>query len=235
MKNKNILRLPQGEFTYSFAWQDEYLFLAGGRVPQTEWLTAATGTRKIWAIDGGLNIVRQHNLRPELILGDGDSAAPDVWEWGSRLNVRRLTFPRAKDYTDMQLALAETDRTNTVAMAVIGGAFGGRSDHLFSAVFSVANAQTHCCLADETEIVAVIKDGQRVSFRLNENCTPPSVVSLLPLTETVGGVTTHNLRWNLADAELQLSRPNTVSNEMTTRDFSVELTEGILGVYMFYG
>ena len=182
MKNKNIVRLPQGELTYSFVWQDEYLFLAGGRVPQTEWLTAATGTRKIWAIDGGLNIVRQHNLRSELILGDGDSAAPDVWDWGSRLNVRRLTFPRAKDYTDMQLALAEADKTGTAAMAVISGVFGGRFDHLFSTVFSVAAAQTHCCLADETEIIALIKNGQQVTFHSSENYAPPSVVSLLPLT-----------------------------------------------------
>lgn len=213
----------------------QHLFMVGGRPPGAAWLTQAAASRRLWAIDKGLELCREHRLRPDFILGDGDSADPAVWAWGKGLGVPMSVYPSAKDFTDTQLALQKLAELPGQNFGIITGAFGGRFDHAFSTVFSAAHAKVFCCLADEREILFFVAAGQKVAFTSANNQARPQVVSLLPLSEVCHQVTADNLRWPLANATLGQRYPNAVSNEMTSRSFSVAVGSGCLGVYLCFG
>lgn len=221
------LNLPQlslhGEKYNTAPW----LLLTGGRPPAADWLKGLPFCEKIFAADHGLDCCRQNQLRPDYILGDGDSAAPGTWNWGKSLGVPVAEFPAAKDLTDTQLALSKMKKAPLI---LITGAFGGRFDHLYSLMFSCASESVPCLLIDEQEFLCFVKAGEHISLQFRQR---PLAISLLPFTSRCTGVNIDNVRWPLKNAELTQSFPNAISNEllpgMSALSLSVE--QGILGFY----
>ena len=81
------------------------VLVAGGRAPSAKWLQAVAHDMPLWAIDHGLDACRAAGLVPERLIGDGDSASSASWGWAQQAQVPTDRYPRAKDYTDTQLAL----------------------------------------------------------------------------------------------------------------------------------
>lgn len=78
--------------------------------------------RWIVAVDGGLRACRRAGIRPDLLVGDGDSLrrAPAA--------IPRVSFPADKDFSDLAAALGEATRRG-VRLALVAGLRGGRLDH----------------------------------------------------------------------------------------------------------
>lgn len=85
------------------------------------------------AVDGGLNTCRRGRKRPDLFVGDGDSAArvPST--------IPSIVFPRDKNFSDLAGALAEM-RRRSIKLLVVAGFLGGRVDHEWSNLFELAAA-----------------------------------------------------------------------------------------------
>jgi len=85
------------------------------------------------AVDGGLTICRTMRRRPDLFVGDLDSArrAPR--------GVPSTIYPVAKDFSDFSGALSEA-RGLGAELAVIAGLLGGRLDHEWSNLLEVGAA-----------------------------------------------------------------------------------------------
>ncbi len=213
--------------------------VAGGRPPQTDWLQQTTGhCTALWAIDRGIDSCQQAQLLPARLIGDADSASSGSWQWAERQGVPVDKFAPAKDLTDLQLSLELSRQDFPNSLLIVTGVFGGRLDHAMSLLFTLAHDRRPCCLADEKELLLILRSGEKADITINAPWHEDlSAVSLLPLTAKCEGLSITGVRWPLDEAELTQQLPYAVSNELlsTTKKISVSLTDGVVGVYMLFG
>ncbi|MGC9490993.1 MAG: thiamine diphosphokinase [Thermovirgaceae bacterium] len=234
------LRLPQVKLCKEGEIEPKPLLLvAGGRQVSGNWLrgtSAACGA--VWAVDKGAAYCREAGLIPDLYVGDKDSADGKVLQWLVEMDVKRLEFPAGKDRTDLQLALREAGRRFKDVSVLVTGSWGGRFDHLMSAVYSLVSSCRRGLspwgMADEKEVLLLLQGGERVSLEFLE---APFNLSLLALSPRCLGVSISGVRWELDSTELRLDEPYAVSNEVLPEDESiggveVSLDKGLLGLYL---
>jgi len=210
------------------------LMTAGGRPPANAWFLKIAKELPVWCIDSGIHICRKTGILPERIIGDGDSASPEVWDWGKSLGVPVEVYAVDKDYTDLQLALLRTKELFSTATVIVSGVWGGRFDHAFSNVQSLAGWESPGftgIAADESEVLFFLsgQNNVRISAALM-----PEIVSLISLSTCCLGVTIDGVRWPLAKATLKRDLPYTISNQPLDdfREISVSIEEGLLGIYL---
>lgn len=226
--NKHEITLPEFHAAYSSPLPREELLLAGGgRAPSGSWLRQAAMGRELWAIDRGVNCCCHAGLIPAKLIGDGDSATAQAWQWAEQSSVPIVKFPIKKDYTDTQLALEMA--VSEQKFAILTGAMGGRFDHAYSTVFSFGHSNLQGCIADEQEAVFFLRGQEQLSISFRRHA---KAISLLPLTAVASGVTIQGVYWPLQEAELVQGLPYAISNEALAEKISVSLSEGILAVYI---
>ena len=206
----------------------EVILIAGGRAPSVEWFKALQRDRPICCIDRGIDFCRDNKIVPVSLIGDFDSAANDSVDWAIRHGVQIERHPVDKDFTDTQLSL---NQVNDDTFAIITGAFGGRFDHLYSTIFTCANAQIKNCLADESEAIFFISSVENMSIKLLQK---PLALSLLPMTEVCEGVSIDGVHWPLDLADLKQTLPNAISNRVEEDCVNVSIEKGILAVYFCF-
>lgn len=213
--------------------QVKILLIAGGRSPATVWLQKIAAGRIVYCADHGLDSCLHAGVKPNYILGDGDSANSANWSWAKSAGIPFAQFPTDKDLTDTQLALRLIAEHYPHAEIILTGAWGGRFDHLFSSVFSLsrmADKDVNLCVADEKETLIYLKNAD-VSFKCMEI---PLSISLLPLSNTCSGVSINGVKWPLDEVTLLQDNPYAVSNVLhSANEFAVKVKvkEGLLGVY----
>ena len=224
----NILNLPQCEIFYPAQLGLEILFSAGGRRPDEKFFVELARGRKIFAVDKGIEICRDLNILPEILIGDFDSAENSAINWAlaNKIPIERHLVD--KDLTDTQLALNLIDEKNFV---IITGIFGGRTDHLFSNIFTCAAAKIGTCLVDEREIIFFVKDNEKFTVKFLKK---PFALSLLPITEICEGVTLKNVHWELENATLIKNFPNAVSNRVEGDEIKISVRKGTLAIYFSF-
>ena len=226
--------LPQGDFVLDGAASELVLLVGGGRRPALDWLRRMAQTCPVWAIDRGIDVCRQAAVVPELLIGDADSGSPAAWQWGESLRIPILRHPVDKDWTDLQLALAELAVRRPGATALLTGGLGRRFDHAYSNVFCLQAAKESgiqaAGLADETEALFFVAGGERLTARLVQS---PTVISLMPLTPVCTKVASRGVHWPLTDATLTMNRPAGICNRPAAGSDRVDISlgSGLLGVY----
>mgnify|MGYP002622752788 CR=1 FL=1 len=219
------LILPQCEIFYPKNILQEILFVAGGRRPDEDFFKKLSVGRKIFAIDKGIEICRDLNIFPEILIGDFDSADNSSLTWAKKNKIPIEKHPIDKDFTDTQLALNLVNEKNFL---ILTGIFGGRFDHLFSNVFTCANSKIRNCLVDEKELIFFVKSGENFSVKFNEM---PKNLSLLPISELCEGVTIKNVHWELENFTLKQNFPNAISNRVENGEIKISVRSGTLAVY----
>ena len=224
----NTISLPEVHVSYSAPLPPGELLLAGGgRAPAADWLCQVAGGRQLWCIDRGIDCFHRAGLVPLRLIGDGDSATEQSWQWAEENNVPIEKFPVKKDYTDTQLALEMAAAEQKYV--VLTGAMGGRFDHAYSTIFSFGHSNIQGCIADEQEAVFFLRGNEKISMTFQKHA---KAISLLPLTAKASGVTIQGVYWPLQEAELTQGLPYAVSNEATEEKISIALSCGILAVYI---
>lgn len=180
----------------------------------------------ILGADGGAARALAWGLTPQLVIGDMDSL-PD--EDRAILEDRGSEFvehPRAKDETDLELALAYAVEHGAQEI-VIFGALGGRLDHTLANVLLLALPSlqgVRARIVDGDQEALLIRSGEAATLR----GMPGDLVSLLPLAGDAHGVTCGGLAWALDRDTLRLGFSRGVSNEMMGDEARIELEEGLL-------
>jgi thiamine pyrophosphokinase len=203
------------------------IIIAGGQVDASDgWQRWIQEGDWILGADGGAARALAWGLTPQVVIGDMDSLPNKdrviLEERGSQF----VEHPRAKDETDLELALAYAAEHGAQEI-VIFGALGGRLDHTLANVLLLS-------LPSLQEVQARIVDGDQEALLLRggEAATlhgnPGDIVSLLPLAGDARGVTTEGLVWALDRATLRLGFSRGVSNEMLGDEARVQLEEGLL-------
>lgn len=228
--------LPQVSFSFNEPIPEKQLILAaGGREPQGEWLTKACAQRDIWCVDRGIDSCWKNQILPKRMIGDGDSASSEGWQWGRTLGIPIEEHPKEKNLTDLQLALNRAGDIHPRAAVILTGVWGGRFDHAFSNIYTLLGSTAwgiqRACAADEKEVLLLLKGKEEVAIKAEPL---PSLISLLPLSESCTGVSIEGVHWPLHQVILSQGLPYAVSNRPSGQkdEINVSVETGWLGVYL---
>jgi thiamine pyrophosphokinase len=137
-----------------------------------------------------------------------------------------IVYPRDKDQTDLELALTYAVNSG-VQEVLFFGVLGGRLDQSLANLMLLTRddwKDFSMVISNAPDIAYMMRDRSKISLQGN----PGDIVSLIPLSAAVTGVTTHGLRWPLKNAELTLGNTISVSNEMLEKLARIEIGIGKL-------
>ncbi|MBK5251111.1 MAG: thiamine diphosphokinase [Peptostreptococcaceae bacterium] len=199
-------------------------FIVGnGEIADSAWLS--TKVKKyspdlIIAADGGFNHLKNAMITPDVLLGDFDS----IEKLPESKSFEILTFPKEKDFTDIELAVEYAiDRgCDSICLA---GATGSRMDHSIANVFLLRKLY-------ESGIESEIVDEHHKMFLINGHKTlygfEGSLLSLLPLDPIVRGVTLKGFEYPLENASIRMGDTIGMSNIVISKNCEIFANEGLL-------
>lgn len=188
------------------------LIFAGGDAPGLG-PTDLPGADLVIAADSGLHHALDMGVTPGLVIGDLDSADPDLVSSAERAGAEVIRYSADKDQTDLELALGTAVERGADELVVIGG-LGGRLDHLLANCALLAAdrwAPQRVRLIDATASLWVVRGERNLVLR------PDAVVTLLAYGGSAN-VSTTGMRWDLREATLTAGSSWGVSNEVIGPD-----------------
>jgi thiamine pyrophosphokinase len=197
------------------------LVVAGGDAVDPAMADRIGPVGHVIAADSGLHVADQLGFGVDVVVGDLDSADPEALERDG-LEIDR--HPRAKDQTDIVLALDRALDVGARHVVVVSGG-GGRLDHALANLLVLA-APRYAPMG----VRALIGDAEVVVVRDRHAMTgePGSVVSLFAIDGPAHGVVTEGLRYPLHHETLEPLSSRGVSNELAARQATVALSAGVL-------
>jgi thiamine pyrophosphokinase len=206
----------------------KFAILLGGDVTPTPRLASQMSGARVIAADSGMRHAASLGVKPELWLGDFDSANQILLN--EHATVERQTFPAAKDATDGALAVREAIARGATEI-VLAGAFGGQMDHALAhstKLIALAEQNIKCCASSGTEEAWPLVT--QLSLWQIARGTRISIVGLTPLTSlTITGV-----RWPLRNHDVPMGSTLTLSNEVAG-DVAVSVQSGRALVMLYPG
>lgn len=201
------------------------LILANGPAPAVEQIQYyANQADLVIAADGGAAHALAAGLFPDIVIGDLDSVSPKLLDELRVAEVTILRYPERKNETDMELALSEAVRRGAQRLTILA-AVGGRLDQTLGNLFLLTLPQ----LRDvATRVLTDADEAFIVRTYALITGEAGDMVSLIPLTGRVTGVTTLGLEYPLEHAALEFGPSLGISNCLIGPSAEVKLHEGIL-------
>jgi thiamine pyrophosphokinase len=202
--------------------------LGGDPLGSDAWIAGlAARSDVVIAADGGAARLDRAGRRPDLVVGDLDSLAPEKKQDLERQGVAFEVHPNEKDMTDAELALDAAVKRGADEIQVVGAFGGSRLDHLVGNLLLLAH--------EDFAAIDVAIVTEQATFRalrgpgiLELEGAPGDWVTLSPLSELARAVTTDGLRYPLHREDLVRGSTRGISNELTGRRGSVEFSTGLL-------
>jgi thiamine pyrophosphokinase len=176
------------------------------------------------AADGGAQHCLALGLTPAVIVGDLDSLSEEYIKSLQADGVKFIVHPSTKDQTDLELALDYAVNLGVKHILLIGF-MGGRLDQTIANLLLLTRAEwkhVSFTLINQEETGRLIRSGETLTIRGE----PGDVVSLIPFSPTVDGITTSGLRWSLDKAKLDLGSTLGISNELSNHTADVQVASG---------
>lgn len=228
-----MLNLPEAKYFLSGGeiGEEIKLVVAGGRAPAQDWLTGLPAWTTVCA-DRGVDYALAAGRRVALLVGDGDSGKSALYAEVAKTGVVQQ-HPVDKDDTDLQLLLQELEKES--CHLVVTGVFGGRLDHLQSALRSLIaykkRTGKQVLLADGTETLAILFPGELCIADVKTQKLP--ILSVLAFKDNSVATADH-LRWPLNKTKLDLDHPYTLSNRPLDEEMWTQCDEGKIGMYLCF-
>lgn len=212
------------------------LIINGSPEPSSPALVArlAGAADVVVAVDRGLSHARAAGVVPDHLVGDDDTCLPNDLAWAAAAGLVHEASPRAKDDTDLALAIGLARELGAGAgepvELTLTCACGGRADHAL-VVFGVLAAHADLCprVVEDGFECRVLAPGAAQSWGLGEEAVGHllSVVALAPATLSEEG-----MRWNLDHATSAPLADVGLANEVLSPDARVTCHEGALAVFL---
>ncbi|MGL4570962.1 MAG: thiamine diphosphokinase [Clostridium sp.] len=205
------------------------IVVSGGKAPSKDLLRSyLKDDDYIIGVDSGCNILKELNIKPNLILGDFDSINKEVLSFFENSNVKIEKFNSEKDYTDTDLGYRRAIGVNP-SEVIMFGVTGSRIDHMLGNIGILLKG-----LKDNVKIT-IIDDNNKM-FIVNENSTIKkevgSVISFHALSDVVKNLTIKNGKYPLNNYDMTLLEPRAICNEFLDEDILIEFDSGnILVLY----
>jgi thiamine pyrophosphokinase len=175
--------------------------------------------------DGGTHHILALGLRPDVIVGDLDSVGAQVVAELEAAGVAVERHPIAKDQTDLEIAIERALRDGADEVLLVA-ALGGRLDQTLANLLILGQRDwpVPVRLAEGNEVAEILHGGEELQI-----LTPPgSIVSAIPLSATVTGITYTGLQYPLENATLALGSTRGISNAVATSPATIAIDGGIL-------
>lgn len=199
-----------------------YVIFSGGEL---DFVPSLPEEKFVICCDGGIRHADTLGIIPDLLIGDFDSASAQILE--KYKDVRTITFPVEKDFTDTESAL-EFCLKEKASEILIFAATGNRFDHTFCNAVLLAKAEfagVPAFLINAYNCVTAVS-GRR-EFHKKENY----FLSVIPLQESVI-VSTTGLYYNLNREKLNMLSSRGISNVFIANTASVTVFGGIALVFL---
>lgn len=204
------------------------LIVAGGTVEDelVKQLLSTRDFRILLAADRGMEFFYRCKVEPTHIVGDFDSVKSEAHAFfeGTPGIIWRQ-FPAEKDATDTELAIKTVLEYGATEICIVG-ATGTRIDHMLSNIYGLREAMergVRCEIIDAHNRIYLADE----PFTLKKEAQYGDFVSLLPLTESVKGLTLRGFKYELKQATLCKNSLG-VSNEIVAERAEVDFADGIL-------
>ncbi len=174
--------------------------------------------------DGGYDIALSHNLRPDVVIGDMDSAV-DIAS-----DVKVIRYDREKDYTDGELGVRYAAECGANE-ADIFGADGGRIDHVLYNMHLLA-------IADSLGVKAVLRgdhyDGYFCRRAITVEVDVGDTVSIVPFSEEVHIIKAKGLKYPADGVVINKENTLGISNVATEKSIYFETFGGTALVFRIF-
>ena len=178
------------------------------------------------AVDSGMKMFYGEQADPDCIIGDFDSADPEILQYFRERHVDITTLIPEKDDTDTEAGLRLAIRRGADEITLIG-ATGSRLDHILGNIELLGiGLQEHVsiCMEDPHNRIRMLDHG--ISLKKAEQYG--DYFSLIPFTPKVTGLTITGAKYPLRDAEMVCFNSLGVSNEITAETAEISFDSGIL-------
>lgn len=177
------------------------------------------------AADGGARNALACDLTPHLIIGDFDSLTPAELRMFTANGADIQRHSPQKDETDLELVLLAAAERDCNPILVIGG-IGDRLDQTLGNVYLLglpALRGRDCRMVAGRQTAWLIYPGENTITG-----TPGDTLSLIPISDAVHGITTHNLQYPLKSETLRFGPARGISNVFTENSVRITFDDGIL-------
>jgi thiamine pyrophosphokinase len=182
------------------------VILANGMPPAAEILRRALARSELFlCADGGANAARGFGARPDAIVGDLDSVAPETLAHFTGVTQVR---DASQDRTDNEKAIDYALSRGPFDEITLLGASSGRLDHVVGHIGLLRKylGRVRLVMEDESERAYLAQGDVKLDGPLG------AVVSFFAVGAPVEHVTTENLRFPLVDRTLDLGVQDSISN-----------------------
>lgn len=174
--------------------------------------------------DGGLRAARRLGIPPQIVIGDLDSVPAALVRWATSRGAKLLRFPPDKDKIDTELALDMAIDVGVTDVEFVG-VVGGRLDQTLASVLLLIKAEAagvRAKIIGEKQEAFLAHKVTEISGRRGD------IVSLIPLTARVTGVTLKHFRYPMKDATIRQGTTLTISNVIEATPATVRIGRGRL-------
>ncbi len=192
------------------------VLIANGKVSKTDYIKKIIDSNNFFiSIDAKLENLKELGVKPNLILGDLDSAAIDYLD--SQIEVVELSD---QNKTDLEKSL-EYCKENNIKKVMILGSSGLREDH------SMANVLIASTYSDILHIELITSFYRIIFVRKNTKINAPNApVSIISLSSD-NKITTSGLKYDLNNEKLK-SFSHGISNKVNGDNFTAEAESTIV-------
>ncbi len=180
--------------------------------------------------DGASRQLLVHDIIPDVIIGDMDSAEEDILRYFKERGSEILKFPKRKDETDTWLALEYAFNMKPDEIIILG-ALGGRIDHTLANIYLLVKAaerDVKTKIVDETSELFVVADTATIRGNVGDT------VSLFSLSSSVSGITLEGFDYPLSKGVMEVGTPYGISNRLAEKQATISIETGYLLVVRFY-
>lgn len=206
---------------------DDVIIVTGGSVNPDllRELLAQYKSAYVIGVDKGIEALESLEVKPDLAVGDFDSASENVRALYGHSPDAVILNPE-KDFTDTHIAVLEALK-RTSGHIVIVGATGTRIDHTAGNI-----ALLKLCLMQGVEAV-IVDETNRIrmidrQFRIRKECQYGTYVSCIPFSDRVTGITIKGFRYNLEHATMIKEETIGISNEVREEEGLITVETGYL-------
>lgn len=209
------------------------IILANGELPDLDKARSIIHDEDyVICADGGTRHAVTLGVRPQLIVGDLDSAETKTIQKFKEDEVEIELYPRDKNETDLELAIHHALKQNPTQIVIIA-ALGGRLDQTLANITLLTDSRLSTLRRDSEQAFDVrLDDGVEEILLCRERAEVHGrrgdIVSLIPWQGAVTGIQTTNLKWALHKETLYPDKTRGISNEMTHNVASVSIESGLL-------
>lgn len=176
-------------------------------------------------VDKGIEALEKLDIKPNLVIGDFDSANDSV-RAKYESNPDAIILNPMKDYTDTHAALEKVMELKPDSITLVG-ATGSRVDHMLGNINILLiplQAGINTCIVDKNNRIRLINK----QCVIRKDRQYGKYVSLIPYTDIVKGITLTGFLYNLEAASMIKGETLGISNEIREEEGRISIEEGCL-------